>query len=331
MKRRGFTLVELLVVIAIIAMLVTLLLPAVQAAREAARRTQCSNNLRQLGLGALNCESALGHLPAGGWGWQWVGDRDLGSGKEQPGGWIFAILPYIEETSFYNGAGDSNPAEITEEQKQGAALCVRSPIATINCPSRRESRAYPTAWFGGGYTARNAATVTEAGRSCYGANGGDNGLQHGAGPGTIQDGIDGKGFTNGKFTGAIYERSETSLAKIADGTSKTYLAGEKNINPTHYTTGNTAADNETWNTGWNNDNYRIGKFATFGTRDADYAIPQKDRVGVDYHNAFGGPHDGGVMMGFVDGHVALVNYDIDRDAHAWTCNRNDGQSINDGG
>ena len=70
---RGFTLVELLVVIAIIAMLVVLLLPAVQAARESAHRTQCMNNLRQLGLGVLLHLETHGHFPSGGWGHAWVG------------------------------------------------------------------------------------------------------------------------------------------------------------------------------------------------------------------------------------------------------------------
>ena len=85
-EQHGFTLVELLVVIAIIGILVALLLPAIQAAREAARRRQCTTQLRELTLGCLNHHDVHGHFPTGGWGWNWVGDPDRGYGKEQTDG-----------------------------------------------------------------------------------------------------------------------------------------------------------------------------------------------------------------------------------------------------
>jgi prepilin-type N-terminal cleavage/methylation domain-containing protein len=87
----GFTLVELLVVIAIIALLVTLLLPAVQA-----RRTQCTNNLRNLGMATLLHHDALLHYPSGGWGYRWVGLPDRGFAGAQPGGFVYNILQLVK-------------------------------------------------------------------------------------------------------------------------------------------------------------------------------------------------------------------------------------------
>ena len=106
MRRRGFTLIELLVVIAIIAVLIALLLPAVQAAREAARRSQCVNNLKQLGLSMHNYHDTIGTFPIGA-----MGTRSLVSGGKYPSGtaianarrtWAFMLLPYLEQGAMAN-------------------------------------------------------------------------------------------------------------------------------------------------------------------------------------------------------------------------------------
>ncbi len=108
--REGFTLVELLVVIAIIGILVALLLPAIQAAREAARRNQCTNNLKQLALGALNHESTFKQFPSAGLGYKWGGDPNFGGGRKQPGVGSITRCPFIEEQQIHDmgmGVGTS--------------------------------------------------------------------------------------------------------------------------------------------------------------------------------------------------------------------------------
>src|SRR5687767_3242749 len=137
--RPAFTLVELLVVIAIIGVLVALLLPAVQAARESARRMQCQNNLKQFGLAFQNHHDVILHLPTNGYGFSWVGDPDSGFGIDQPGGWTFNILPYCEAKGIYEIA----KGKTGQPKKEDLSRMVGTPVKFFNCPSRRPPAVYP--------------------------------------------------------------------------------------------------------------------------------------------------------------------------------------------
>ncbi len=125
-KRRGFTLVELLVVIAIIAMLVTLLLPAVNAAREAARRAQCSNNLKQLCLGLQNYHSAHGQLPIG-----WITKEN----NQAEFGWPVFTLPFLEETGIYDALQVNTRRlwDVIRDPKSRHLVQTKLPL--FDCPS----------------------------------------------------------------------------------------------------------------------------------------------------------------------------------------------------
>ena len=167
--RPGFTLVELLVVITIIGILIALLLPAVQAAREAARQMQCRNNVKQLALGCLNHESTFKRFPSDGWGFAWTGDADQGSDRCQPAGWIYNILPFIEQPEMHDmGAGHlwNDPAKLAANLER---LSVALPV--LYCPTRRKAIAYP--WSQGWHPANVPTTPVVVTRSDYAGNGGD--------------------------------------------------------------------------------------------------------------------------------------------------------------
>jgi prepilin-type processing-associated H-X9-DG protein len=293
----------------------------VQAAREAARRTQCQNNLKQLALGALNCESAHGALPSGGWGWDWVGDPDLGFGKRQPAGWVYNTLPFIEFADFYNLPSDGQPEQLTPQQLQGACTIIKSPIEFINCPSRREARPYGTAWRN--FHAVNACDYQQgdlAGRMDYAANAGSQAQNElSGGPGSLEEGLNNFNPTATQlrlYTGVFYLTSATKIGKLEDGTSKTYLIGEKYLDPEHYTTGGDPADNENWCTGFNNDNHRTA-----------FNRPMNDQPGLRNTTAFGSAHQATFNMAYADGHVEGIGYDVDLFAHRAAAHRSDGGTL----
>src|SRR5207245_6925820 len=122
--RRGFTVLELLVIIAIVGVLLALLLPAVQKVRETASRLQCGNNLHEIGIALHSNHDTYHRFPSGGWGWSWLGMPDRGTGREQPGGWIYSILPFVEQGNLRRlGAGQGSP-----QLERSLAILLATPI-----------------------------------------------------------------------------------------------------------------------------------------------------------------------------------------------------------
>jgi prepilin-type N-terminal cleavage/methylation domain-containing protein/prepilin-type processing-associated H-X9-DG protein len=335
MKRRlsGFTLVELLVVIAIIGVLVALLLPAVQAAREAARRSSCKNNLKQLALGMVNHHDAQGHFPTGGWGWHWVGDPDGGFGLNQPGGWIFNTLPYLEQQALHDLGSDGQPWVLTREQRLGAMEVLTTPLAMTTCPSRR---AGTNTFIYNGNGMHNANVPERTARSDYAANAGSMLCETEQFPRTydaaksynwlLQSLPDPERLLNG----ISFQRSQIALRHVTDGSTNTYLVGEKALTTTNYETGADPGDNETWCTGFNNDNFRV---TADGEPDAPEPLPPildapAYPQGAAGQFAFGSPHGGGVNMAYCDGSVHVISYEIDPVVHRHFGHRADGDPAN---
>ena len=320
-KRTAFTLVELLVVIAIIAMLVTLLLPAVQAAREAARRAQCSNQLKQMGLAWLNHESAHGFFPGGGYGATWMGDPDMGAGVNQPGGWVYQQLPFLEQDDLHSlGEGTTG-----SEKENALARIIETPLSFMNCPSRREARPYTMR-----LKQRNSAFTNLAARTDYGANAGDATWSepYTGEPPSIEAVVEGtfKFPDHDNYTGVCFEGHAIKIRQIADGSSKTYMVGEKYMNPDHYFDGADPSDDWSMYSGHQDDNHRVsGRPRPDGTclPSNDCWLPIPDRSGLTNRTSYGSAHPAVWQVVFCDGSVHSMSYDIEIMTHVHFSNRND--------
>lgn len=280
--RPGFTLIELLVVIAIIGVLIALLLPAVQAAREAARRAQCTNNMKQLALAVHNYANSNGCLPMGSTIWYMA---DLGRITDSHS-LLVAMLPHYEQTVTYNAVNfDLNIYTYANVTVQNSG------IGTLWCPSDggiSNKRLLP-------YSYEDVpAGVLYPGYSSYG---GCAGVWY-------YRSLDAS--KRSQSNGAFYVNSSTRLAEFADGTSNTFLLGERangRLKPAE------ARDWHWWFDGYWGDTlfwtlYPINPYTKIGTNTANLNTPNAHIVGA------GSFHPGGANLAFADGSVKFIKDSI---------------------
>ncbi|MBX3432099.1 MAG: DUF1559 domain-containing protein [Pirellulales bacterium] len=362
--RRAFTLVELLVVIAIIGVLVALLLPAIQAAREAARRAQCQNNMKQIGLAALNHESTNKFMPSGGWSFDWGPDANRGFGAKQPGGPFYSLLPFMEQQQLFDlGKGLTIG---TAAHQAALTTLFQTPVDAYLCPSRAAIRLPLSMWNAPvknvGSWVRGLTTTQGVVRTDYAASSGTALLTDGAtwyatvpapsgndysaadrarqtafinNPVNVCEGnsIRQPGRTSCQ-DGVIFTTSETSLREISDGTSNTYLIGEKYMAIDEYPGATAQAEasfgfstNQAAYCGYEWDNQRRAwNHLLDAVASQETHQPRADRAGYASDTIFGSAHPAGFFMLFCDGSVRTVNYDVDPFVHAYAANRLDGQA-----
>lgn len=283
-RHRGFTLIELLVVISIIAILIGLLLPAVQKVREAAQRLQCQNNMKQMGLGLLNYESARGGLPPSATGTQ--GPVVGAPYYPYSHSWSAALLPYIEQnplSGIYNYEANWNdPSNYT---------AIRTYLKLFNCPSTpmqpRYDETITAAPSCGDYGAVNAIKNFVA-INCFGL-------------------VDITSSNDPRIVGGLQRDANTKILAILDGTSNTILIAEDaGRDPTYnlYRQINLSQPNQQG--GWADPN---GAFSIDGSN-PDGTVPGPCPLNCSSNSEVYAFHSGGANVVFADGSVHFLQVSI---------------------
>ena len=291
-SRRAFTLVELLVVIAIIGILVALLLPAIQAAREAARRSQCMNNLKQIGIAIQMHHDSKGRFPAG------------RNGKDPFSvSWAYFLLPQIEETAVHAAYNETFRVDAPQN-----AQAMRTPIEVYACPSRRRAAADRN--FDD--DDRPPQVLAAASLGDYAANAGLE-ADMGDDDDHYLDG-DARGRIDLAQAGPIFTESDFSERRIIDGLSQTLAVGERHVPPVpanvdpnmeHFEIGDTCfLAGDTLQTILCGTDHGLAAGPDDRPRDGDGTIDYPDE-------RFGSAHSGVVQFVYLDGHVDSLSTDTD--------------------
>jgi prepilin-type N-terminal cleavage/methylation domain-containing protein/prepilin-type processing-associated H-X9-DG protein len=300
----GMTLIELMVVLAILSVLGSLLLTGVQSAREVSRRVACQNNLRQFGLALEIHHQTHRHYPTGGWGNMWVGDPDRGFGIEQPGGWAFNLLPYVEQQSVRDmSAGQSGSAKW-----EATGRMMQVPLPLFLCPSRRGGRLYP---FSFPYAMRNAPSVPEAAKTDYAVNGGDRRVPGVGGPASLHpDDVASYRWPDlNQVSGIAFSRSRFRQIDVLAGLGNTIAVGEKFLSVEGL--GFAMGDDQTLHVG---DDADVRCFTHYP--------PLRDTAVGEIADQFGSRHPAGCHFLFCDGRVTTVHYDVEMEVFRALGNRN---------
>jgi prepilin-type N-terminal cleavage/methylation domain len=298
--RPAFTLVELLVVIAIIGVLVALLLPAVQAAREAARRIQCSNHLKQMGLAVHNhhdinqCFPSGGTVPWAGVLYQAPNYKTLVPTREQGTSWPYQILPFHEKKSVY----DINAYALADRERLEAIR-----IPEYYCPSRRQQgkSAHRQLMDYAGATPADAPNAWD--QFWYG---------------NIW-GVPTTATYRNVFPRSLTQKCPANFAHLQDGTSSILMISEKWLNPNAYDSGDWH-DDQGWIDGWDPDVMRTTGFKP--VRD------NKNGTGYGWEGyQFGSAHPAGINGVLADGSVRLIPFTVDVVVFNRMGDREDGMAI----